>query len=952
MTGAGGDVGEGQVFKFDPAGADYTALKDFTGIDGAGSGSVLLLSGQTLYGTTDRGGMFDRGTVFKLNTDGSGFSVLHHFPDLNESGNGTLTNSDGANPSAGLVLVGEFLFGTAPEGGLNGSGTIFRMKTDGSGFTILRAFSDSVASTNADGAFPLSELVLEGGFLYGTALRGGINGSGTIFKVRADGSDWTMLHHFASLETSPAGWTNSDGAWPSAGLVASAGILYGTCHDGGLFALGSVYKINTDGTGFGVLKSFDSLGEPEGPLLIAGDILFGVLASADYFGGGVYRLNKEGSEYSVIKSFSNGIDGSAPSKGLVLSGSTLYGTTPEGGRFNYGTLFELGVDGANYRVLTNFAGGDGAIPQGGFVAEGDTIYGSTMGGGRAGSGTLFRINRDGTSYHQIHEFTAQSNGSTFTNALGAWPNGSLLLSGNELYGTTRLGGLAGNGTVFRIETNGSNHQVLYTWSATLPAGPTRTATNTDGALPNGGLVMLGSNVYGTAREGGPGGSGVIFRVGVDGSDYTVLHAFPAVEWAGAYINSDGALPNGCLAFSGSTLFGTTEYGGEFGSGTVFRMDWNGSNFVVLKHLKYDEGFDSSAGLILSGETLYGTTYQDHGGSPLGTVFRVDTDGRSFAVLKQFQGNDGASPAGELVRAGATVFGTTDRGGAFDSGTIFKLNTNGSNFTVLAHFDYTNGANPRRALLLADGAAYGACWGGGSQNGGVLFRLSLAPAVIRRAPQTQTAESGSAVRFAVVADGSQPLTYQWFFDETNHLTQGTGSVLRLTAVQPGNAGSYQVRVTDALGVVTNSEALLSVIAPVPRRSVPALRLTGNLSLPLTLEYKENLHQSIWQSLETVTLLTSPQFYFDVAPVLQPERYYRCSQPAPSVAPAIELPYFVPAISLTGPIGNSVRLDYINVIGPTDAWVHLATVALTNSSQLYFDRSAPGNPPRLYRILQLP
>jgi hypothetical protein len=66
------------------------------------------------------------------------------------------------------------------------------------------------------------------------------------------------------------------------------------------------------------------------------------------------------------------------------------------------------------------------------------------------------------------------------------------------------------------------------------------------------------------------------------------------------------------------------------------------------------------------------------------------------------------------------------------------------------------------------------------------------------------------------------------------------------------------------------------------------------------------------------------------------------------PSLDL-HLVPAITLTGNIGHSVRVDYINQVGPIDAWVTLATVTLTNTSQLYFDVSAPGQPQRLYQLV---
>ena len=83
-----------------------------------------------------------------------------------------------------------------------------------------------------------------------------------------------------------------------------------------------------------------------------------------------------------------------------------------------------------------------------------------------------------------------------------------------------------------------------------------------------------------------------------------------------------------------------------------------------------------------------------------------------------------------------------------------------------------------------------------------------------------------------------------------------------------------------------------------------------------------------------------------------RFYRARQVgAPGVVPALGL-RMVPALTLTGSIGCSVRVDCINAIGPTDAWVTLDTVPLTNTSQLYFDVSAPAQPQRLYRLLQVP
>jgi hypothetical protein len=101
------------------------------------------------------------------------------------------------------------------------------------------------------------------------------------------------------------------------------------------------------------------------------------------------------------------------------------------------------------------------------------------------------------------------------------------------------------------------------------------------------------------------------------------------------------------------------------------------------------------------------------------------------------------------------------------------------------------------------------------------------------------------------------------------------------------------------------------------------------------------------------MASPQWYFDLANSLSsPQTFYRAVQTnAAAERPLVDL-HLVPAITLSGSIGSSVRLDYINQFGPTDAWITLATIGLTNSSQLYFDTSSIGRPPRIYRLVTVP
>ena len=219
------------------------------------------------------------------------------------------------------------------------------------------------------------------------------------------------------------------------------------------------------------------------------------------------------------------------------------------------------------------------------------------------------------------------------------------------------------------------------------------------------------------------------------------------------------------------------------------------------------------------------------------------------------------------------------------------------------------------------------------------------------PQTQTAEAGCAVNFAASVTGSPFPTCRWFFN--GNAIAGCTNRLWLSGIQASNVGAYTLVVSNVWGAATSAPAMLSVIAPVERRAVPAVSLMAQPGSSVGLDYCDVPGSTAgWTTIATMTMSNTLQFYFDVSEPLPPQRFYRVWQSGtPSVAPALNLD-FVPAITLSGNAGDSLRLDYINQTGPTDAWVTLDTVTLTNSSQLYFDVSMLGQPARLYRIVPVP
>jgi hypothetical protein len=221
------------------------------------------------------------------------------------------------------------------------------------------------------------------------------------------------------------------------------------------------------------------------------------------------------------------------------------------------------------------------------------------------------------------------------------------------------------------------------------------------------------------------------------------------------------------------------------------------------------------------------------------------------------------------------------------------------------------------------------------------------------PPSQTAEQGSTVTWSLQATGSTPLSYQWFLNDSAVSVNPADNHLTLSNVQYAQAGLCTVVVTNLFGTVTSAPAILNVITPVERRPVPGIKVIGQLGTSWDVVCADYLSPAPnWTCLGSISLNTAPQYYFDLTQPLPPQRFYRTQLDTdPFVVPILDL-HMIPAITLTGSIGASVRVDYINRFGSTDAWVTLDTVTLTNTSQLYFDIFAPGQPERLYRLVPVP
>lgn len=220
------------------------------------------------------------------------------------------------------------------------------------------------------------------------------------------------------------------------------------------------------------------------------------------------------------------------------------------------------------------------------------------------------------------------------------------------------------------------------------------------------------------------------------------------------------------------------------------------------------------------------------------------------------------------------------------------------------------------------------------------------------PESQTCEFGSIAQLRCLANGYPPPTYQWYWNGTNLIADATNGVLQLANLPLGLSTALTVVASNAFGSVTSAPVAVNVIPPVERRTVPELHILSEPIGTLNLEYCETLKAPLqWTALDSLPASTSAD-WFDLANPLAAQRFYRVKQSgAPNTQPTLQL-NMIPALTLTGSIGDRIRVDGINAVGPTGDWFTLATVTMTNTSQLFFDVTAPGQPRRLYRLVTVP
>jgi len=444
----------------------------------------------------------------------------------------------------------------------------------------------------------------------------------------------TTIRHFAA---------SADGLNLNDLTLGIDGYLYGTSYAGGTnwnpafyTGFGTVFKVDTQGNLiWAVSFAGTNGGNPNAGLVEADDGSFygTTCCGGAQSCGTVFKVSASGALTTVF-SF-NGTNGYSPGRLLQAKTGQLYGTTAMGGpgcsNLNpadalgkgFGTVFTISTAGL-FANLFNFGGTNGASPNSPLLDGGDgNVYGTTALGGVRGDGTAFQMSPSG-SLTPLHSFSGGDDGSS--------PQGALV-RGNDgnLYGVTQYGGPYENlynygGTVFRLQTNGVL-TTLACFDGTNGCGPNRIIQASEG-------VFYATTAYGGAFTnefgfeppfiGSPSDSyGTVFKLGADWAVKTVI----------AFNLTNGVQPSGILQARDGSFYGATAWGGTNGFLTVSGPFASGGDGTVF-HLTLLPVRPRLEGVALEGSTL-----QLKWNAELGNIYRVQFKDGLSEVVWQDLGSD-------------------------------------------------------------------------------------------------------------------------------------------------------------------------------------------------------------------------------------------------------------------------------------------------------------------------
>lgn len=690
--------GSGQLYKIKSDGTEFKMLISFNVHTGTMPIGKPIYDGEFIYGVTTLAGqgdsIFGFGSIYRIKPDGTEFTKLKTFDD--------------GNPGGNLCIIGDYFYGCKTEFTSSQSSTIYRIKKDGTGYEDIFQFKK--AEPMVYGKLPYSDLLFDGNHLFGVTRWGGINDKGIIFQVNIDGTGFEKLYDFK--DNKPTGllisandqivgltdnkfnsnlpnvfkyrkdikqhvdffnYGDSIGNNP-VGIAFYNNYLWFNTQYGGKYNNGSLFKVPLDG--FVPTKLFDYQGvKPVGPLIGKGSKIYGT--SNDSVGQSIgvrtnniiYHYDLDSSKIIEQIKFRN-IRYPNSHGDLVTDSTYLYGFSKDG----IGSIFRIKINGTGFNTIYKFD--SMSVNSSGTILKiGNYVYGTAFDPDGSNDGAIFKIRTNGTSFQIIKKLNYEINGHVIS-------GDNLFYDGNFIYCLTNT--IESDDSVlcfiFKIKTDGSQYEKIFDFKRRDSLFTTYMAK-----LAFDGNYFFG--VFGTAKrdsKNNPIGNTLneckyIFRLNKNGGNYQILHTLDSIDGAGRAMN---------ILTRNNYLYISTEAGGKYNSGTIIRLnkdgtgfkkiydyyDWNRS-YVNNSNILYSRNFWFQRKIFINGDSIYGIS-QFGGKYSYGSIFRMKIDGTDFASLYDFDGNiSGANPTGKFVSDGKSLFAKTAWGGLNDQGTIFKLNPN-------------------------------------------------------------------------------------------------------------------------------------------------------------------------------------------------------------------------------------------------------------------------------------
>jgi uncharacterized repeat protein (TIGR03803 family) len=384
--------------------------------------------------------------------------------------------------------------------------------------------------------------------LWGMTENGGLNDLGTIFRVNRDGTGYEVVFSFDSLS----------GSGPKGGLcLAPNGRLYGLTNSDGANEVGTLFSISVTALDFEKIMdlSFGMAAYPWGSIILGSD---GMLYGTGI--GDMFRLNPATNEVTTIAQY--GVN-----EGLIQgSNGLLYGADAFGGINGDGLIFSVDPVSSQGLDLHSFTEIDGKRPYGRLCqADNGKLYGMTYDGGANSNGVLYEFDPGNGQFEKLLDFDGANGNSPWSCLIRIGPD--------ELLGSTTLGGAFGQGALFSLVPSTGTYTLKHSFSSFV-----------DGSLLFGGIIQASDGmVYGMTTSGGSSGAGSIYQYDPSSELLATLHSFQG--------GAQGSSPNAEL----------TEVGGQIGiaehthdghrlsvspnpaqEGTVVRLNWVPQGNALLR----------------------------------------------------------------------------------------------------------------------------------------------------------------------------------------------------------------------------------------------------------------------------------------------------------------------------------------------------------------------------------